>query len=86
MSTFGASAPLKELQTKFGFTVENIVATARTQLGLQHGTHMPRHPRDLRDRRAVTDRVRYQLPGRNLGLDLVTEAAALAVGRPARTQ
>ena len=31
----------------------------------------------------MTERVRYQLPDRNLGLDLmrVTEAAALAVGR-----
>ena len=45
--------------------------------------HARRHPRDLRDRRAVTERVRYQLPDRDLGLDLmrVTEAAALAVGR-----
>jgi transketolase len=29
METFGASAPLKELQKKFGFTPENIVAAAR---------------------------------------------------------
>jgi transketolase len=29
METFGASAPLKELQKKFGFTPENIVAEAR---------------------------------------------------------
>jgi transketolase len=36
MSTFGASAPLKVLQAKFGFTVEHIVATARAQLGLDH--------------------------------------------------
>ncbi len=36
MSTFGASAPLKVLQAKFGFTVDNIVATAREQLGLEH--------------------------------------------------
>jgi transketolase len=36
MSTFGASAPLKVLQAKFGFTTENIVATARAQLGLDH--------------------------------------------------
>ena len=28
METFGASAPLKELQKRFGFTLENIVATA----------------------------------------------------------
>jgi transketolase len=32
MKTFGASAPLKELQKKFGFTVENVVAAAREQL------------------------------------------------------
>ncbi len=33
MRTFGASAPLKELQTKFGFAPDNIVAAARAQLG-----------------------------------------------------
>jgi len=32
MRTFGASAPLKELQTKFGFAPDNIVAAARSQL------------------------------------------------------
>ena len=32
MKTFGASAPLKELQKKFGFTVERVVAAAREQL------------------------------------------------------
>ena len=32
MSTFGASAPLKELQSKFGFTSEAVVETARAQL------------------------------------------------------
>jgi len=32
METFGASAPLKELQKKFGFFPENIVAAARDQL------------------------------------------------------
>ncbi len=32
MHTFGASAPLKELQKKFGFTVENVVAQAKEQL------------------------------------------------------
>jgi transketolase len=32
MSTFGASAPLKALQSKFGFTPEAIVAAARRQL------------------------------------------------------
>jgi transketolase len=31
MKTFGASAPLKELQKKFGFTVENVVAAAKRQ-------------------------------------------------------
>ncbi len=32
MHTFGASAPLKELQKKFGFTPENVVASAKQQL------------------------------------------------------
>ena len=32
MRTFGASAPLKELQKKFGFTVESVVEAAREQL------------------------------------------------------
>jgi transketolase len=32
MRTFGASAPLKELQRKFGFTPEHVVAAAREQL------------------------------------------------------
>jgi transketolase len=32
METFGASAPLAELQKKFGFTVEHVVAVARAQL------------------------------------------------------
>jgi transketolase len=41
MSTFGASAPLKVLQAKFGFTVEHIVAAARTQLGLEHDIDAP---------------------------------------------
>ena len=32
MKTFGASAPLKELTKKFGFTVENVVATAKHEI------------------------------------------------------
>ena len=32
METFGASAPIKELQKKFGFTPENIVAAAKRQI------------------------------------------------------
>ncbi len=32
MTTFGASAPLKELQKKFGFTPENVVAAVKQQL------------------------------------------------------
>jgi transketolase len=32
MKSFGASAPFQHLQKKFGFTVENIVATAKAQL------------------------------------------------------
>jgi transketolase len=33
MKTFGASAPLKELQKKFGFTPDAVVAAAKEQLG-----------------------------------------------------
>ncbi len=33
MKTFGASAPLKELQRKFGFEPEEVMAAAREQLG-----------------------------------------------------
>ena len=33
MHTFGASAPLKELQRKFGFQPDRVVAAAREQLG-----------------------------------------------------
>jgi transketolase len=32
MKSFGASAPLKELQKKFGFTKDHIVAAAKGQL------------------------------------------------------
>ena len=32
METFGASAPLKELQKKFGFTLENVIAAAKQQI------------------------------------------------------
>lgn len=32
MTTFGASAPLKDLLQKFGFTVDNVVAAARAQV------------------------------------------------------
>jgi transketolase len=35
MHTFGASAPLKELQKKFGFTVDNVVTAAREQVRQQ---------------------------------------------------
>jgi transketolase len=33
MKTFGASAPLKELQRKFGFEPDQVVAAAKKQLG-----------------------------------------------------
>jgi transketolase len=33
MSTFGASAPLKALQSKFGFTPEAVAAAAKRQVG-----------------------------------------------------
>ena len=33
MKTFGAAAPLQELQRKFGFEPDRVVAAAREQLG-----------------------------------------------------
>ena len=35
MHTFGASAPLKALQEKFGFEPERVVASAKELLGKQ---------------------------------------------------
>jgi transketolase len=32
METFGASAPLEELQKKFGFTRDHVIAAARQQI------------------------------------------------------
>jgi transketolase len=32
MKTFGASAPLQELQKKFGFRIEDVVAAAKAQV------------------------------------------------------
>jgi len=37
MKTFGASAPLKELTKKFGFTLENVVDTAKREIGKYSG-------------------------------------------------
>ena len=37
MDTFGASAPLKELQTKFGFTPEAVVGIAGARLAASPG-------------------------------------------------
>ena len=34
IESFGASAPLKQLQKKFGFTVERVVAAAKSQIAL----------------------------------------------------
>jgi transketolase len=39
MKTFGASAPLKALQTKFGFTPERVVAAARETLARSRARH-----------------------------------------------
>ena len=40
MRTFGASAPLKELQKKFGFEPEQVVVTAKNLLARQYQTTM----------------------------------------------
>jgi transketolase len=39
MKTFGASAPLKELQKKFGFGPEQLVAVAKNLLSKNPNTH-----------------------------------------------
>ena len=39
MKTFGASAPLKELQKKFGFEPEQLVAVAKNLLTKNSSTH-----------------------------------------------
>jgi transketolase len=36
MKTFGASAPLKELQKKFGFTPDSLLVAARELLSAKH--------------------------------------------------
>jgi transketolase len=41
IQTFGASAPLKQLLKRFGFTVDNLVAAARSQIA-QHGSTQQR--------------------------------------------
>jgi transketolase len=38
MHTFGASAPLKDLLVKFGFTVERVVAAAQKQIEKPKGS------------------------------------------------
>ncbi len=40
MNTFGASAPLKELQKKFGFTPERIIAAVKEQLARKEATRL----------------------------------------------
>ena len=46
MKSFGASAPFQQLQKKFGFTVDNIVAAAKAQLA--EVSHAHRHRRRSR--------------------------------------
>ncbi|MGD9850066.1 MAG: transketolase [Nitrospirales bacterium] len=41
MESFGASAPLKELVKKFGFTVEHVVAEAKAKAQLSRAPHQP---------------------------------------------
>jgi transketolase len=41
MKTFGASAPLKQLQQKFGFTAEHVAAAARQAIASDRGVIVP---------------------------------------------
>ena len=38
MNTFGSSAPLKDLLTKFGFTPAKVLAAAKEQIAKSKGT------------------------------------------------
>ena len=38
IDTFGASAPLKQLQKRFGFNAEHVVAATKGQIALHGGT------------------------------------------------
>ena len=49
MSTFGASAPISKLQTKFGFTVDHVCGVARKVLAGVRGTHMTNPLKALTD-------------------------------------
>jgi transketolase len=40
MHTFGASAPLKDLLAKFGFTAEKVLAAAKDQLEKPEGKRL----------------------------------------------
>jgi transketolase len=51
MNTFGASAPLKDLQRRFGFEPENVVRAAKEQIAL--GGHLPK---DRGSRKRQSDR------------------------------
>jgi hypothetical protein len=61
------------LQAKFGFTVENIVATARIQLGLEHDSDPPGITLETSETAEAqakgTSGFKLKLPDRNLGLD-----------------
>jgi hypothetical protein len=41
MKTFGASAPLQQLQQKFGFTAERVAAAARQVIASDRGVIVP---------------------------------------------
>lgn len=49
MSTFGASAPISKLQTKFGFTVDHVCGVARKVLAEIKGTNMTNPLKALTD-------------------------------------
>ena len=44
MHTFGSSAPIKELQTKFGFTPEKVLQAARDQIAKHQNKHQIQAP------------------------------------------
>ena len=58
MRSFGASAPLKDLQREFGFTVERVVDAAKAQLGQSEDMMARGRPGDYLDEDCIGRRPR----------------------------
>ena len=90
MHTFGASAPLKALQQEFGFTVDHVMATAKSLLQPRKphsmaGIGQPRHPVRLSMQGLPTRRRIRPATGKRSGLTSVSGPGARYVKTTAPT-